>query len=92
MYRKIFLNKSLPIKERFKRFVAYYLKKRGARIQWNKRFLKVLDLYPDFASPADKSTERAHKLYWKPFQCRINIKTMRVSRNISGIDNPKFIP
>lgn len=92
MYIKILLSKNLSLKERFKRIVAYYFMRRGARIQWHKRFVKVMQLHPDFAFPADKSIEKAHKLYWKPFQSGINLKTIRVAKNISGIANPKFIP
>jgi len=92
MYRKILLNKNLSLKERFKRLVAYFFKRRGARIQWNKRFVKVLQLHPDFATPADKSTEKAHKLYWEPFRGRINLRTLRISKSISGIADHKFIP
>jgi Sugar-transfer associated ATP-grasp len=89
---KILLNKSLSIKERVKRFVSYNLLRRGTRILWNKRFKKVFEIHPDYRNPVEKSIEKAHISYWKVFQRRINMATLRVCKNISGIADPRFIP
>lgn len=92
MYKKILLNRKLSLKERIKRVVAYFLIRRGARIQWSNRFRKVIELNPELASHVKKSIEKDHKSYWKPFSSDINLLTIRVSNSISGIADPKYIP
>jgi hypothetical protein len=92
MYKRILSNKNLSLKERFKRLLVYYSARRGVRIPWNKRYKKVFELHPILKTHAEKSIEKAHNLYWKPFQRRINYSTLRVCKNISGISDPKYIP
>ena len=92
MYKRILFNYNLPIKERFKRLSLYFSYRRGARVAWNKRFKKLFLLHPSYNNPLEKSIEKAHKLYWKPFKSHVNLATARISKNISGISNPKYIP
>ena len=92
MIKNIILNKTISIKEKIKRLIAYSMRKRGARILWNRHFKIVFDRYPNYNKPTEKSVEKAHKLYWKPFRHHINLATLRVSTNISGISDPKIIP
>jgi|WetSurSiteA1Bulk_404760.scaffolds.fasta_scaffold01495_2 hypothetical protein len=92
MYKKILSNKNLEFKERLKRLLAYSSIKRSARILWDRRFRRLFENHPTYKRPAEKSIEKTHKQYWKPFANRINLATLRVSKNISGISNPKFMP
>jgi len=91
-YGRILLNSSLSLKERLKILVKYFLIRRGARIQWERRFANVFRLHPNYGTPADKSVEKAHRLYWKPFRRRAGLSTLRVCKNISGVADPGFIP
>ncbi len=93
MYIRILTCSSLSYKERIKNFVRYYMVRRSARIQWGKRgFIKILSKNPEYGVPAEKSVEEAHKKYWKPFRKKVNLTTLRLTKNISGVSNPKFIP
>ncbi len=92
MYLKILLNKKIPLKQRIKNLLAYLSKRRGARIGWGKRFKKVFDLHPEYKKSVDKVSEREHIEYWTFFSKKINLSTLRVSSNISGTTNPKYIP
>jgi len=92
MYKLILLNRNLSKKEQFKRLVAYYFKKRGARIPWRKVFKKRFVMHPILKTPDDKSIEKAHIHYWRQFSNHINLSTLRICKNISGISNYKFIP
>jgi hypothetical protein len=92
MYLKILFSKNLSTKQRLKKILAYYSLRRGARILWNKRFRRVFKLHPKYNNHTEKSIEKAHNLYWQPFQRNINLATLRVCKNISGVSNPKFIP
>lgn len=92
IYLKILTNRSLATKERIKNFVRYFLMRRSSRIQWKRGFAKVLNVNPEYNSPAEKSVEEAHKQYWKPYRKRVNPTTLRLTKSISGVSNPKFIP
>jgi hypothetical protein len=92
MVIEIILNRKISIKERIKRLVAYSLSRRGVRILWKRQFKKIFMLHPTHGMHAEKSIEKAHKLYWKPFRSRINMATLRNAYGISGIANPKYIP
>lgn len=92
MYKIILFNKNLPFKERLKRLIMYYRLVRGARILWGRRFKTLFEFHPTYRQSAETNAEKNHKLYWKPFRIKINMATLRVSKNISGIANPKFIP
>ena len=92
MYRKILFNKNLSLRERLKRFIAYACKRRGARINFNRFFRKVFKLHPDYNKCDDNSIENEHKLYWSFFNNRMNFKTLRVCKSISGVSNSKLIP
>jgi len=92
MYKRIVLNNSLSFKERLKNLVRYYRMRRSARIQWKKAFDRVLSINPQHNYPLDKSIEKAHREYWKPFKRRINLSTFRISSRISGIVDRKYVP
>jgi hypothetical protein len=92
MNRRILFNNVLSIRERIKRLVSYNMLRRGTRIQWNKRYKKVFEIHPNYRIPVEKSVEKTHISYWKVFQRHINLATLRVCTNISGVSDPRFIP
>lgn len=92
MYRKIIYSKQYSLRVRLKRLLAYYIIRRAAGIQWKKRIKEVFKINPTHRKVSEKELELAHKLYWKPFNSRINIATLRICNNISGIHNYKYIP
>lgn len=92
MYRRILLNTKLSAKERIKKLFIYYKIRRGARILWKIRFRNVFKQHPFYNTPAEKSVEKQHNLYWRPFHKHINYSTLRVCNSISCISNPKYIP
>jgi len=92
MYKKILLNSNIPLKSRLAKIIAYYLRRREARIGWNKRYKIMFKIHPTYNKPALKELEAEHKKYWKDFSGSINISTFRSCKNISGISDPKFIP
>lgn len=92
MLRTILQNRNLSLKKRLANSVAYYRKKRGAIIQWDKRYKRVFKIHPDYKDPAESEIEKAHELYWEPFNGHINHSTLRVCTNISGRSDSKYIP
>lgn len=92
MFIKILLNKELPVTNRIKNFIAYLSKRRGAKYGWDRRFKKVFELHPEYKKPIPKEIEEIHKKTWSFFSNRINLNTLRVCANISGVANPLFIP
>jgi len=66
--------------------------RRSARLQFRSAFGIVYEKHPEFKNPIDPSVEEAHKQYWKPFHKKVNPSTLRMSKHISGVANPKFIP
>jgi hypothetical protein len=92
MYKSIILNRNTSLKERLKNIISYLLKRRSARIQWKRRFRLVKKYNPNLMKPIEKSDEIRHRNYWKSFFPIINLATIRLSSNISGIVNYKYIP
>ena len=92
MYRRILLNKQLSLKKRIKQFVAYYLKRRAARIGWKKAFAIKFEKHPELKQAAEIQTERDHASFWKDFNHKVNYATLRVCVNISGVAQPSYIP
>ncbi len=92
IYRKILTNKSLPLKKRMMMVFSYFWLKRSSRIQWKIRYNKTFLTNPHNKVALAKSVERAHRDYWKDFQSRVNMSTMRSCSNSSGVAEPKYIP
>lgn len=92
MYKRIIRNKHLSLKKRIKGVLAYYLRRRGARIIWNKSYQERLKHLPDSLRPVDNEDEKAHILYWQPFRRKVNLATFRACTNASGLADPKILP
>lgn len=68
------------------------MRARGARILWKRKYGRIFKAAPQKNKPVEKSIESAHSLYWRPFRKKVNLATLRVSSNISGIADPSYIP
>jgi len=92
MFKRIIFNRAITFKSRVKNLSYYFFRRRGARILWHARFKKVFELHPNYKKRAEKAIEKSHILYWRPFQKFINLATLRLCKNISGVSDPRFIP
>jgi hypothetical protein len=92
MYLRIIRNSRLPVRNRIKNLLAYYLKRRAAKIGWSIRFNQLFGVHPEYKTPCKKELENAHCEYWKPFSNNINLDTFRVCNNISSNSDPRFVP
>lgn len=92
MYKRILTSENLSIKDRLKRLLHYYRIRRGSRISWKSLFNRIFKVNPSYKRPIKASNERLHRLFWKPFSRNINLSTLRVCENISGISDHRFVP
>ena len=92
MYRNIALSKKLSWKEKIKNTLAYFFRRRGARILWNAEWGRVHKITPAYNTAADKQVEKEHVQYWQAFRKKVNPSSMRMGYNIAGIADPKIIP
>ncbi len=92
MYLKILCHREFRINERLKRLILYLRIRRGAKLNWKRYFRKLYKILPTYACPDDKIIERNHRAIWSYFDKNINLSTLRVSKNISGISDPRIIP
>jgi len=92
MYKRILLNSTLPLKKRLKNALIYTYLRRNASASWRIRFRKTKELNPALFGSLDKSIEQQHRIYWRPFRRRLNIKTLRVSANLSQTPDYRYFP
>ncbi len=92
MYSKILFNPKLPVRHRLKNLVAYFFVKRGARLAWKDMFGRFYRTSPENFRPAAPDMEKKHAAYWSCFSRKVNLSTYRVCRNISGVDDMRYIP
>ena len=92
MYSKFISSKTLGVKDKIKNMIAYFLRRRGARILWNEEWALIHKNTPAYNRAADKQIEKEHIRYWKAFRRKVNPSTLRMSLNISETANPKCIP
>lgn len=92
MNLEILKNKKIFVSRRLKNLIFYVSRKRGARKSWKKRHAKVLAKNSSYKSKCDKKTEKLHRQIWAPFRSSIDLTTLRISKNISGVSDPRVIP
>lgn len=92
MIKRIIFNPKLPFRERMKNLGVYLRMRRGSRIQWKQRYSKLFKIHPEYKRPDKTDVEIRHRSYWKPFKSKINLSTLRVCKNISGISNSRYMP
>lgn len=92
MYKLILNEGIFTTKEKLKRVVKYYLKLRGARIPWQKVFKRVFSQFPKYGQACSKEVEEEHIAYWKKFQSKCDLSTLRLCSNLSGVDDYRYIP
>lgn len=91
MYVNI-LTSEKSFKEKIKKIIAYFRKRRGARITWRQRHAKVYDENSGYMTPCSKGVEKKYKDLWGAFNSRLNMDTLRISANISGKADPRIVP
>ena len=92
MYKKIASSSKLSKKDKIKNILAYFMRRRGARILWNKEWARVHKLTPAYKTPAEAHIEKEHVEYWKAFRRKVNPNSMRMGLNIAGKADPRIIP
>lgn len=92
MYLKILLNKRLSFRKRLKKLADYFTKKMIANIGWRNRFKKVYAENPSFNKILTKEVKKNHIAYWSVFRWKVNLSTLKVSSNSSGIYDYRYIP
>lgn len=92
MIKRILTNQDLSIKRRLKNTLLYLSRVRGAKKSWNKRHKSVLSVNPAYDKPCNSQTENEHKKLWSDFRNKPDVTTLRISKNISGVSNPRIIP
>jgi hypothetical protein len=92
MYKKILLNKELSIRNRIKNFILYTSRVKGARKSWNNRHAKLIKKNNKYIDKIDNKIEYKHEKLWRLFRGRVDISTMRICGNISGVYDYRYIP
>jgi hypothetical protein len=92
MYLRILLNRNIPLKKRIKNALLYMYIRRNASASWKVRFRKTKQLNPALFKKLEASVELKHKMYWSYFRRRVNMKTLRVSSNLSHVSDSKYFP
>ena len=92
MLLRILLNRRLSLRQRLKRGILYIKKKRGVRHNWKRKFKAIHIAVPEYKYPVESEVEKKHQSIWSYFSSRINLSTLRMSKNISGISDPWIIP
>lgn len=62
------------------------------RRDWKIRFRKIFQLHPEYARKCDGGLEAEHARLWRSLDRSVNINTLRVCSNISGITDIEIIP
>ena len=91
MYSRI-LTTNHSFREKIKRLIAYFRKRRGAKIAWQKRHAKVYTENREYHASCGKDVERIHTDLWSKFNTHIDTGTLRISANISGKADPRIVP
>jgi hypothetical protein len=90
--KQIISSKRLSAKNKFKKLIYYYLRKRGAERSWNRRHNSVLAVNKNYNKPCESEIETKHKQIWSVFRTNPDLTTLRISNNVSGVADPKIIP
>ncbi|MCW9706763.1 sugar-transfer associated ATP-grasp domain-containing protein [Fodinibius salsisoli] len=92
MFKKILFHKELSPKKKMKNSLLYLSRVRGAKKAWDKRYDRVLAANKKYSTPCESQVESDHEKLWSDFRRKADLTTLRVSKNISGVSNPKIIP
>ncbi len=75
-----------------KRHVIRWRRRRASRLDWGRRHAKVFSLHPELRAARSKTAERAHLELWRPLRRDLSLATYRICANLSGIDDPRYVP
>jgi hypothetical protein len=60
--------------------------------EWKDRFSKIFEQNPSYQKPCSPSVEKQHIARWQALAARVNLDTLRVCYNISGVEDADMIP
>src|SRR5689334_18362627 len=60
--------------------------------EWRDRFNKIYQQNPAYQKPCSPSVEKQHIARWQALAGRVNLDTLRVCYNISGVEHADMIP
>ena len=89
--RKI-LSQEKSFKKKLKIIAQYLARVRGAKKTWDKRHSSVLNKNPQYKKRCNNKVENKHQNLWSPFRKNCDLTTLRLCKNISGIEDPRFVP
>lgn len=92
VYHNLLANKQLSPKGKAKRFAYYYARRKGAEKSWSNRHRKLFSLHQSYKKQCDASVELEHQSLWSPFRQKVDMSTLRICRNISGLADARIIP
>lgn len=92
MIKNVLLNNKLSLRQKTKNILLYISRVRGAKRSWKKRHNKVLAMNKDYEKPCNPQIEKEHINLWSQFRRYPDLTTLRVTKNISGISDPRIIP
>ena len=79
-------------KQKFRRFLLYLSRKKGAKKSWNDRHSVVFQKHPEYGKYVTGGFEEKHKNLWGVFWGKVPVETLRICHAISGSPSPNMIP
>jgi len=78
--------------EMLKGKISTWRRRRASRIDWRRRHARVFALHPELTTPRSVTAEQQHRALWRPLGARFSLDTYRVCANLSGNDDPRYVP
>ena len=90
--KNILGSQNLSNKNKVKNLLYYEARKRGAERSWKNRHQKVFEFNSSYAKSTPINIKDEHKKVWAPFRDNVDLNTLKICQNISGIADPRYIP
>lgn len=75
-----------------KRRLLHHRVRQLSQRDWRRRFDKVFEANPEYVKPCARDVENEHTALWRQLRPTVNLDTLRVAANISGISDPRIVP
>ena len=92
MIWQVINNSGLSWKDRVKNTIYYISRVKGAQKSWSKRHSMVLYLNYKLNKKCDPEIEDEHLNLWSAFRSKADPTTLRISKNLSGVADPRMVP
>ena len=92
VYKDIVSSTKFGVKDKAKRLTYYFSRRRGAKKMWAIRHQKLFSLRESYHEPCNADIESGHQKKWSVFRKRVDMSTIRICKNISGIADVRIIP